>query len=159
MPTARPDDLLLVGRITRAHGLKGEVVVQLSTNRNERLDSGSALYTDDEILRVVSSRPKDKTFLVLFEGRRSRESVETLQGLEIYAEPVDDPDELWVHDLVGSRVVEVDGTDRGVVAYVEANPASDLLVLDTGALVPVRFVVAHDDEQLTIDVPDGLFDI
>ena len=159
MPTAPPDDLLLVGRITRPHGLKGEVIVQLSTNRRERLDPGSALYTENEVLQVVSSRPKDKTFLVLFEGRSNRESVETLQGLEIYAEPVDDPDELWVHELVGSRVVEVNGTDRGVVEHVEANPASDLLVLDTGALVPVRFVVAHDDEQLTIDVPDGLFDL
>lgn len=159
MPRARPNELLLVGRITRPHGLKGEVTVQLSTNRHERLDPGSVLYTDDETLSVVSSRPKDKTFLVLFEGRSSRESVEALQGHSIYAEPVDDPDELWVHDLVGSRVVQVDGTDRGVVEHVEANPASDLLVLDTGALVPVRFVVAHDDEQLTIDVPDGLFDL
>ena len=159
MSTARPSDLLLVGRITRPHGLKGEVVAQLSTNRSERLDPGSVLYTDDEMLHVVSSRPKEKTFLVLFEGRSSRESVEALQGLEIYAEPVDDPDELWVHDLVGSRVVEVDGTDRGMVEHVEANPASDLLVLDTGALVPVRFVVAHADDQVTIEVPDGLFDL
>lgn len=159
MATARPNDLLLVGRITRPHGLKGEVVFQLSTNRSERLDPGSVLYTDDETLRVVSSRPKDKTFLVLFEDRGTRESVEALHGLEIYAEPVEDPDELWVHDLVGSRVVDVDGIDRGVVEHVEANPASDLLVLDTGALVPVRFVVGNADDLVTIDVPDGLFDL
>ena len=55
--------------------------------------------------------------------------------------------------------VEVDGTERGVVTAVEANPASDLLVLDTGHLVPLRFVVARDDGRVTIDPPAGLFDL
>jgi 16S rRNA processing protein RimM len=65
---------------------------------------------------------------------------------------------LWVHELLGARVVEVDGTERGTVASVEANPASDLLVLDTGALVPLRFVVEHTKDRVVVDTPEGLFE-
>ena len=67
-------------------------------------------------------------------------------------------DVLWVHDLVGAHVVEADGTERGTVTAVEANPASDLLVLDTGGLVPLRFVVFHEAGRVVIDPPAGLFD-
>ena len=53
------NELLTVGHIRRAHGLKGEVVVHLSTNRSERLGSGARLWTEDRELVVKSSRPKD----------------------------------------------------------------------------------------------------
>ncbi len=76
------------------------------------------------------------------------------------AEVIDDDDDvLWVHELVGREVVLVDGTRVGVVTEMEANPASDLLVLDTGALVPVVFITGTDDGRVTIDPPDGLFDL
>jgi 16S rRNA processing protein RimM len=65
-----------------------------------------------------------------------------------------------VHELIGSPVVEPDGTDRGVVQAVQDNPASDLLVLDTGALVPLRFLEGRDEQgRLVVDVPDGLFEL
>jgi 16S rRNA processing protein RimM len=80
--------------------------------------------------------------------------------LRAEALPDDDPADLWVHRLIGSRVVEPDGTDRGVVEAVQDNPASDLLVLDTGALVPMRFLVDRDDEdRLVVEVPTGLFEL
>ena len=54
----------------------------------------------------------------------------------------------------------VDGVDRGVVTAVQANPAADLLVLDSGALVPVVFVVGGPaDGEVLVDVPDGLFEL
>ena len=75
------------------------------------------------------------------------------------ADPIDDPDELWVHELIGAEVVDQAGTRRGVVEQVVDNPASDLLELDTGYLVPVRFVTALDPGvTVTVDVPAGLFD-
>ena len=67
-------------------------------------------------------------------------------------------DELFVHQLVGCRVVDQDGVDRGTVTAVEANPASDLLVLTGGALVPLTFVVSVDGAVISVDVPAGLFD-
>ena len=65
--------------------------------------------------------------------------------MELEAEPLDDvPDVIWVHELVGATVRDTAGTALGVIASVEANPASDLMVLESGGLIPVRFVTAHD---------------
>jgi 16S rRNA processing protein RimM len=64
-----------------------------------------------------------------------------------------------VHELIGATAVLVDGTEVGTVDGVEANPASDLLVLDSGALVPVVFVTAHEPGRVTIDPPEGLLDL
>ena len=70
-----------------------------------------------------------------------------------------DGDALWVHELVGSVVVRVgDGTQVGTVTSVIANPASDILELDTGALVPLRFVVRRSVGRVEVDVPPGLLD-
>ena len=75
------------------------------------------------------------------------------------ARPIERPGTLWVHELVGATVESSDGRELGVVAAVEANPASDLLVLADGGLVPLRFVVSHEPGQrVVVDVPDGLFD-
>ena len=56
-------------------------------------------------------------------------------------------------------MVEVDGTTRGTCVSVVANPAADLLELDTGALVPVVFVTEHAAGRIVIAPPDGLFDL
>ena len=151
--------LLEVGRITRAHGVRGEVAVVLTTDRLERLAPGAVLHCRRGPLQVVTARPHQGGHLVGFAGVADRDAAEALRGLVLSAEPLDDPDELWVHELVGRRVVEGDGTVRGTVTALEANPASDLLVLDTGALVPLRFVVETADDRLVVDVPDGLFDL
>lgn len=152
--------LLEIGRIAKAHGLRGEVNVVLVSNRTERLDPGSVLSSDVGELVVESSRPHGERWLVTFAGHRDRSAAEALRGLELRAEPLDDPDELWVHDLVGCRVVSADGIERGVVTAVQDNPAADLLVLDTGALVPVVFVVDGPAEgTVHVDVPDGLFEL
>ena len=82
-----------------------------------------------------------------------------LRGLMLRARPIERPGTLWVHELVGATVESSDGRELGVVAAVEANPASDLLVLADGGLVPLRFVVSHEPGQrVVVDVPDGLFD-
>jgi 16S rRNA processing protein RimM len=150
---------LEVGRIGRPHGLRGEAMVHLVTDRAERVDVGSELFAEDRDLIVVSSRPHQNGWIVQFDGFSSREAIEPLVGRVLSAESLDDPDALWVHELIGSRVVEQrTGTDRGVVVTVLENPAHDLLELDTGALVPMPFVVSHDAGVVRIDPPDGLFD-
>jgi 16S rRNA processing protein RimM len=110
-------------------------------------------------MTIRSSRAHQRDWIVLFDGVPDRNAAEALRGLKLRAEPLDDPDALWVHELVGTRVVTTDGVERGTVTAVEANPASDLLVLDTGALVPLRFLVSTDDGVVTVDPPEGLFDL
>lgn len=152
--------LLEVGRIVRAHGLRGQVVVALLTNRTERLDPGSVLYSEAGPLEVVSSTAQGHDrWLVSFAGVGDRNAAEALGRSVLRATPLPADGTLWVHELVGSEVTEVDGTRRGFVTDVQANPASDLLVLDTGALVPLRFVVECSDGRIRIDAPPGLFEL
>ena len=150
--------LLEVGRVGRPHGTGGEVAVTLVSNRPERLAPGSELQTDAGTLRVAASRPHNQRHLVTFAGVDDRDQAEALRGLVLRAEPLVDPDEMWVHELIGSRVVDQSGTDRGPVASVVANPAGDLLELVDGTLVPLRFVVGTvPTERIEVDVPEGLF--
>ena len=153
---------LEVGRILKAHGLAGEVVVALITNRTERVEPGSVLHAGTRALEVGRSRPFSATgagrWIVAFQGVESREGAEALRGAVLSAEPMEDPGAMWVHELIGAEVLDDGGTRFGVVDAVEANPASDLLVLDNGALVPLTFVVRHQPGQIIIEPPAGLVD-
>ena len=156
-------NVLLVGRINKAHGLRGDVVVTLLSSEESRLAAGAVLGSARGDLVVASSRPHQGKWIVVFEGVNSREDADALRGVELTGEPIDDPDALWVHELVGARVREVGGTERGSVTAVLPNPADDLLELDGAALVPVTFVVGFegegDDRRVLIAPPDGLFDL
>ena len=149
--------MLEVGRIVKPHGLKGDVIVDLFTNRTERLTAG-AVFNEGSLV-VTRAAPHQHRWIVAFDGVESIDAANALRGVVLLAEPLDDPDALWVHELIGSRVALTDGHEVGVVQAVQANPASDLLVLDTGALVPLRFVVESGAGRVVIDPPEGLLEI
>ena len=147
---------LEIGRIGRAHGLGGEVRVELWSDES-RLAPGSVLATDRGPLTVAGSRPHQGRHLVRFEGVSDRAGAERLRGLALRARPLERPGTLWVHELVGASVVTVGGEELGRVDAVEPNPASDLLVLEGGALIPLTFVVHHEPgTRVVVDVPAGL---
>ena len=152
--------MLEVGRITRPHGVGGDVIVVLITNRTERLRTGAVLASGDREFVVGSSRSHKGSWIVAFDGVNDRNAAEAVSGTVLYAAPIDDPDELWVHELIGAAVVDQHKTVRGVVVRVVENPASDLLELDSGALVPVKFVTdLTPNERIVVDVPEGIFDL
>lgn len=151
--------LLDVGRVGKPHALGGEVVVTLVSNRAERMKPGSVLQTDHGPLVVDAARPHAHRWIVRFEGVETRERAETLRGLVLRGEALELPGELWVHEMVGASVVSADGTERGSVTAVQSNPAADLLVLDSGALVPLTFVTSFDGVRLEVDTPPGLFEL
>jgi 16S rRNA processing protein RimM len=163
--TPAPGDRLVVGRVGRAHGLRGEVAVRFTTNRPERSAPGAVLYAGERELVVDAARPHQGRMLVHFAGIDDRTAAEALQGVELRAAPLTEAeatladDELWVHELVGAEVLDRAGASFGWVVAVEANPAHDLLVLDGGALVPLVFVVDQREGAVVIDPPDGLFDL
>jgi 16S rRNA processing protein RimM len=117
---------------------------------------------------VEASKPFQDRWIVQFEGIVDRSQAERMRGIELEAEAIEVPGKLWVHDLIGATVVDVTGQELGVVAAVEANPASDLLVLESGGLIPLRFVVedgpaaelaaSTGTRTLVVDIPDGLLD-
>jgi ribosomal 30S subunit maturation factor RimM len=110
-------------------------------------------------LVVAASSPHGRRFIVLFETLTSRDDSDLLHGCTLLAEPLaSDADDLYVHELIGARVVDTAGVLHGTVTGVEANPASDLLVVDGKWYVPARFVVSQAGGEVVVDVPDGLFE-
>jgi 16S rRNA processing protein RimM len=135
-------------------------VVQLWTDLTERLEPGSVLTTPRGTLTVEAARPFQDRWIVQFEGIVDRSQAERMRGIELEAEAVEIPGKLWVHELVGTAVFDVHGSHLGTVGAVEANPASDLLVLEGGGLIPLRFVTQSDVAAgtLVVDIPEGLLD-
>jgi 16S rRNA processing protein RimM len=152
---------LEVGRIGRAHGLRGDVFVTPVSNVPERFAVGSTLWVDGSPYEITSSRPNQHRFVVRFRGVDDRDGADALRGKLVEAEPLGEPPEgeLWVHELIGSEVRDRAGEPLGRVVSVEANPAHDLLVLDGGALVPMVFVVSAESGVVVVDPPEGLFDL
>jgi 16S rRNA processing protein RimM len=150
--------VLEVGRIARAHGLKGQVSVELWTDRLERVAPGAVLLTDRGELTVRSSIAHQNRFLVSFAEITDRDEAERWRGVLLRAARLELDDVLWIDQLFGAEVLDR-GVPRGRVVSVEENPASDLLVLDTGALVPLAFVVSVEPhERIVVDAPEGLFE-
>ncbi len=148
-----------MGLVVKPHGLGGEVVVERWSDLEDRFAPGAVLATDRGPLVVGSSRPHQGRQLVNFEGVVDRDGAEALRGVVLRAHAIEVPGALWVHELVGAEVVTVDGRELGRVEAVEANPASDLLVLEGGQLVPLRFVISHaPGDRVVVDVPDGLIE-
>ncbi len=135
--------------------------MHLVTDRVARVAPGAALTTPaGRALVVVASRPHQGGWIVRFAGVDDRTAAEALHGAALLAEPLDDPDEIFVHELIGAPVVDLAGAACGVVEAVQANPAADLLVLDSGALVPATFLVEQrPDGTVVIDPPEGLLDL
>ena len=152
---------LEVGRVGKAHGLRGEVVVHAITNQPDRFTPGTVVEVNGTERTIETCRPHQDRWLVRFEGVRDREGAEALRGAVLTAEPLGDaPDgEMWAHEIIGADVVDQHGTTVGRVASIEANPAHDLLVLESGTLVPMVFVVAHEPGRVVVDLPDGLLDL
>ncbi len=163
MNVERPEGLLEVGRIGRPHGIRGDVFLNLVTDHTERAQVGSRLWGRGRWLTIQTSNSSSQRWRVHIEGVDDRSAAEALTGVVVFAEPIDDPDALWIHELIGANVIEVNGIDRGGCISVVSNPASDLLELQSGSLVPVTFVTSVEHTAsgtlITIDPPEGLFEL
>ena len=146
--------------MVKAHGLRGEVVVSLVSDYPEvRLAPGSRLWAGDREVLVQAARPHQGRWLVQFEDVVDRTGAEALAGRNLHAEALEDPEAIWVHELIGSSVVEEgSGVERGRVVSVLANPAHEILELESGALVPIVFVRSCEDGVTVVAVPEGLFE-
>ncbi len=150
---------LEVGRIVKAHGLRGQVQVDLWSDRVERLVPGVTLDSERGPLVVIDAAAHQARFIVSFDRIGSREEADRWRGVVLSAPRLNDESVIWIDQLYGAEVVDAQGVRRGVVVEVEANPASDLMVLDSGALVPLTFVVTLEaNTRVQIEAPEGLFE-
>lgn len=149
--------VLEVGRVTKAHGLTGEVVVILTTDQvQERTAAGTCLWVGDLQMEIESARPFSKRWLFRFVGVKDRNSADRLRGAVLKAEPLVKDDAVFIHEVVGKDLVDQNDENHGRIEGVLANPASDLLELADGGLVPFTFVTSVTDETVHVDVPAGL---
>lgn len=164
---------VVVGRVGRAHGIRGDVAVDVRTDEpDRRFAPGARLPTDPATagpLTVESVRWHSGRLLVTFAGVVDRTTAEALRGTLLLAEVdpgerPEDPDEFYDHQLVGLSVVTVAGRAVGQVAEVLHLPGQDLLAVrdeeDREQLVP--FVAALvpevdlDAGRILLDPPPGL---
>jgi len=170
----------LVGRVRRAHGIRGELVIEALTDAPDavfapgrRVFAGTVegdIAADHRELRVMRSSPFKGGLIVAFEGIPDRTAAEVWRDrtLLVPENEVEPPsaDEVFIHDLVGMRVIHVDGSAVGEVVEVFELPQG--IVLDVrreeGKNVMLPFndetVVAVDSERRTIEVDpvEGLLD-
>lgn len=133
----------------------------MTTNRAQgRLVPGFVLSSNAGPMEVTASRPHQGRWIVSFVGVTDRNSAETIRGRTLVAEALDEVDDgtLWVHDLIGSEVVDTAGRAHGPVLAIEAQRDSDLLVLAHDRLIPLVFVVEATPGRILVDVPAGLLD-
>lgn len=163
---------LVVGRIGRPHGVRGDVTVEVRTDDPElRFPVGATIATDpaDRGPLVIESRRWHKgALLIAFAGVTHRDTAEELRGTMLVIDsdevtPSDDPDEFHDHQLIGLTVVTVSDEAVGEVTDV-LHHGQDLLVVrrsgQDDALIPfVRALVPEVDLEggrLVVDPPEGL---
>lgn len=166
---------LQVGRIGRAHGIRGEVTVTPFTDDPAgRFSVGSQLQTDSAahpVMVVSGARQSGPVQVVGFEGIVDRNTAETLRGIGLFVEAEslpepEDEDEFYDHQLVGLAVHHHGSGDvLGEITEIMHLPAAPVLVVrrpdGTEELVPfVSAIVPTVDiaaGRVTVDPPDGMF--
>ena len=167
---------LVVGRIGKAHGLRGDVTIEVRTDDPEtRFAPGAVLETDPARhgpLTVASGREQSGRYVLRFVGIDDRTAAEGIRNtlLIVEADPdelPDDPEEFYDHQLVGLRVVTVDGREVGTVADMLHLPTQDLFAVrrpdGREALIPfVGEIVPEVDLKqrvVLVDPPPGLLEL
>jgi 16S rRNA processing protein RimM len=170
-------ELLLVGRVAKAHGILGELAVDIHTDEpDERFAPGAVLTArlrdrSTRPVTVSTARAHSGRLLVRFDEVPDRTAAESMRGAQLLVDaeelpPSDDPDAFYDHELEGLNVVLTDGTSVGAVVEIARSPGGELLVLKkedgTEALVPfVSAIVPEVDVKggrVVIDPPEGLLD-
>mgnify|MGYP003331267472 CR=1 FL=1 len=163
--------LLVVGRIGRAHGVRGEATIEVRTDDPDaRFPVGASLHTDPAEkgpLTIVSGRVHNGILLLGFAGITDRTAVEKLRNTLLLAEvdiDAESSDDLYhIAQIKGCSVFLENGTEVGVVTDVLELPAQDTLVIETSSgerLVP--FVTSMvptidiENKKLVISPPEGL---
>ena len=170
---------LVVGRIAKAHGVTGEVVVDVRTDDPDaRFVAGRRLRLKDsrgpaerEVV-IESVRPHGGRLLLRLDGVADRDAADALRGGLFVVDsaelpPIDDPDEFYDHQLEGLTVRTADDEIVGTVTEVLHTPGAELLSVrgESGAEVLVPFVsdivtsVSLSDGVVRIDPPEGLLDL
>ncbi|KXP13855.1 ribosome maturation factor RimM [Tsukamurella pseudospumae] len=169
---------LVIGRVAKSHGIRGELVVEVRTDSPELRFADGAVLTgrrprekNTRTYTVAASRNHSGRLLVRLQGVNDRTAADELRGTLFLidsadVEPSDDPDEFYDHELEGLAVRTVGGDDVGVIAEVLHAPGGELLSVKApdGREILIPFVTAIVPDidiaggVVTVDPPEGLLD-
>jgi 16S rRNA processing protein RimM len=129
------DDLVSIGRVGRPHGLDGSFFVEGPSSRPDAFAAGATVYVADEPLKIVASkRGSQGRPVIRLERRVARGALLSVSRESLPALGVD---EYYTFQLVGLEVEEEGGRSLGRVSDVLDYPANDVLVLDSGLVLPL----------------------
>jgi 16S rRNA processing protein RimM len=157
--------LLAVGKVARAHGIRGRVLIAPYNADSDSFGRVKKLWLDGREYAVDRAERANLGWLVALRGVTSRDEADALRGQEVQVDRSDLPlpgeNEIYAVDLIGYEVVDGQGRPRGVVEDLEEAGPQDLLRLGGGLLVPMGLVVEVQSEsrRIIIEAPEGLFDL
>jgi 16S rRNA processing protein RimM len=153
--------LILLGRITGAHGIRGAVKLKSFTQNPADISKYGPLVTGDgRTIEIARLKPAKDEFIADLKDVRDRNAAEALKGVELLIAreklPAPRESEFYLSDLIGKNVLS-DGVTLGTVASIENYGAGDLMELSNGELVPVAFVQTVG-EAIAVSLPPGYLD-
>ena len=152
------DDLVVVGRVGRPHGIDGSFFVEGGSDSPERFARGATLLVDGVPVEITGSkRGSGGRFVIKLDRPVPRGATLAVRRAEL---PDPEPDSYYVFQLVGLSVEEEGGRPLGAVTDVSPGPANDALVLDSGLLLPMveSCVLEVDLEARRVLVARGFAD-
>jgi 16S rRNA processing protein RimM len=149
---------ILIARILGPHGIKGQVKIKSFTTEPKSITTYGPLHlADGRVIEITKLSPAKDHFICTLKNVTDRNQSETLKGeLFVDREKLPVTDEIYLADLEGKAVVSADKTVGEVTGFQNFG-AGDLMELDNGVLVPVRFVKTVG-EVVDVELPDGFLD-
>ncbi len=172
--TYSKEDFILIGAVSKAHGMKGEVKIYCFSEQPDNLNSYQNVVLVDQKgscsphLKVKKSRAHGKMAITLLDTITDRNRAESIEGMGVLLPKEDLPetkkDEYYWHQLIGKTVIDLEGKSLGLIEEVFSNGAQDIMVVKNTVnefFIPIvaDIVLKTDQEQVLIDPPAGLIDM
>ncbi len=165
---------LLIGKIVKPHGVKGDLKIFLYSEQPENLQSYRQITLVDQdgglspSFKIRKCRPQGKMAIVSIASFTSRNQAEQLLGFGVLIEkthlPKTNKDEYYWYQMEGLPVSTIDGRELGTISYIFSNGAQDIMVCNKGDqefMIPIHdsIITEHNDEGVTINPPPGLLEL
>ena len=170
-PSSGEPEFLVVGKLRRPHGIRGEILMEILTDFPERFQEDTVVYVGNEHqpLRIRSIRKHRQALLVAFDGYDSRESVGQFRNQFVHVRTDDRPPlpdgEYYIHELTGLQVVTDTGENLGVLTSILETGANDVYIIKPfgdgkdillPAIDPVILKIDLDQGQMLVHLLPGL---